>query len=83
MRLNGKLVELTPMEFRLLDALATNAGLALTRSQLLDQVSSDGEIFDRTLDRHIANLRRKIEDDSAHPRRVVTILGVGYKMPLP
>jgi DNA-binding response OmpR family regulator len=71
------------MEFRLLDALATNAGLALTRSQLLDQVSSDGEIFDRTLDRHIANLRRKIEDDPAHPRRVVTILGVGYKMPLP
>jgi two-component system, OmpR family, phosphate regulon response regulator OmpR len=80
-RLNGTLVALTPMEFRLLDALATNAGLALTRTQLLDQVASDGEIFDRTLDRHIANLRRKIEDDPTHPRRIITVLGVGYKMP--
>ena len=82
-RRDGMLVALTPMEFRLLDALATNAGLALTRTQLLDQVASEGEIFDRTLDRHVANLRRKIEDDPTHPRRIITVLGVGYKMPLP
>ncbi len=80
-RIGGKLISLTPMEYRLLHALATNAGLALSREQLLDQVSQDGDIYDRTLDRHIANLRRKIEDDPAHPQRIVTVLGVGYKMP--
>ncbi|MEO7202909.1 MAG: response regulator transcription factor [Candidatus Tumulicola sp.] len=80
-RIGGTLIPLTPMEYRLLHALATNAGLALSRKQLLDQVSQDGDIYDRTLDRHVANLRRKIEDDPAHPHRIVTILGVGYKMP--
>ena len=80
-RIGGKLISLTPMEYRLLNALATNAGLALSRQQLLDQVSQDGDIYDRTLDRHIANLRRKIEDDPAHPQRIVTVLGIGYKMP--
>jgi DNA-binding response OmpR family regulator len=82
-RVNGKFAPLTPMEYRLLHALATNAGLVLSREQLIEKVSSDGDIFDRTLDRHIANLRRKIEDDPAHPLRIVTVLGVGYKMPLP
>jgi DNA-binding response OmpR family regulator len=82
-RLNGSLVALTPMEYRLLHTLTTNVGLVLSRDQLLDKVGAEGEIFDRTLDRHIANLRRKIEDDPSHPQRIVTVLGVGYKMSLP
>ena len=78
-RLSGTVVPLTPTEYRLLDALATNVGWALTREQLLDKIS-DADIYDRTLDRHIANLRRKIEDDSTRPKRILTVLGVGYKM---
>jgi DNA-binding response OmpR family regulator len=81
-RLGGAAVALTPTEYRLLDALASNAGWALTREQLLGKIASDSDVYDRTLDRHIANLRRKIEDDSARPKRILTVLGVGYKMPL-
>jgi DNA-binding response OmpR family regulator len=76
----GQPVNLTPMEFRILDVLASNLGRTFTRDQLLDKVSSDGDVFDRTLDRHIANLRHKIERDPAHPRHIITVFGVGYKM---
>jgi two-component system, OmpR family, alkaline phosphatase synthesis response regulator PhoP len=82
-RLRGATVNLTPTEFRLLDALATNIGWALTRDQLLDKVSTDADVYDRTLDRHIANLRRKIEDDPARPNLILTVLGVGYKIAAP
>jgi two-component system alkaline phosphatase synthesis response regulator PhoP len=82
-RIGGKPINLTPTEFRLLDVLATNLGWALSREQLLDKMSRDTDIYDRTLDRHIANLRRKIEDDPAHPTRVITVLGVGYKLAAP
>jgi DNA-binding response OmpR family regulator len=78
-RRNGHRVPLTPTEFRILEALARNRGNILTRSQLLDCVSSEGDVFDRTLDKHIANLRKKIEDDPSRPRYVVTVFGVGYK----
>jgi len=71
---------LTPSEFRLLEVLARNAGVALTRAQLLDKLSDDGSIFERTLDRHINNLRRKIEPDVQNPAYVLTVYGVGYKM---
>jgi DNA-binding response OmpR family regulator len=82
-RVRGISVSLTPTEFRLLEALAANIGWALTREQLLDKVSTDADVFDRTLDRHIANLRRKVEDDPARPRLILTVLGVGYKMATP
>ena len=82
-KVGGKPVNLTPTEFRLLDTLATNLGWALSREQLLDKMSRDTDVYDRTLDRHIANLRRKIEDDPAHPTRVITVLGVGYKLAAP
>jgi two-component system OmpR family response regulator len=70
---------LTPTEFRILEALARHPGQILTRAQLLEYVASEGDVFDRTLDKHIANLRKKIEDDPARPRYVVTVFGVGYK----
>jgi len=82
-RIGGKAAQLTPSEFRLLEVLARNAGAALTRAQLLDKLSDDGSIFERTLDRHINNLRRKIEPDVQHPSYVVTVYGVGYKFRRP
>jgi len=82
-RMGGKPALLTPSEFRLLEVLARNAGTALTRSQLLDKLSDDGAIYERTLDRHINNLRHKIEPDVQNPSYVVTVYGVGYKMRKP
>jgi two-component system alkaline phosphatase synthesis response regulator PhoP len=78
---HGKPVALTPTEFRILELLAANPGRTFTRTQLLDKVKGDElEIYDRTLDRHVANLRHKIEPDAANPRYIVTVFGVGYKM---
>jgi DNA-binding response OmpR family regulator len=80
-RLRGAPVQLTPTEFRILETLVANPGRTFTRAQLLDLVRGDDlEIFDRTLDRHIANVRHKIEDDAANPRFIKTVFGVGYKM---
>lgn len=79
-RVDGKPVILTPTQFKILDVLATHLGQTLTRDQLLERVSSDGDVFDRTLDRHIANLRARIELDPGSPRYIVTVFGVGYKM---
>jgi two-component system OmpR family response regulator len=79
-RLKGAPVKLTPMEYRILDVLLRNAGAALTRAQLLDTVNADSaDVFDRTLDKHIANLRHKIRDDPNRPRYILTVQGVGYK----
>jgi DNA-binding response OmpR family regulator len=79
-RMNGQLVPVTPAEFRILSVLVQNAGQVLTRSQLLDLVHDDGSIFERTLDRHINNLRRKIEPKPEDPSYIVTVYGVGYKL---
>ncbi|TAM60300.1 response regulator transcription factor [bacterium] len=79
-RIGERVVTLTPSEFRIVVALATNAGQVLTRSQLLDALHDDGSIYERTLDRHINNLRKKIEPDPENPTYVVTVFGVGYKM---
>ncbi|HXF35422.1 MAG TPA: response regulator transcription factor [Candidatus Acidoferrales bacterium] len=79
-RVGGKSLKLTPMEYRILDVFVRNSGVALTRSQLLDNISADStEIYDRTLDKHIANLRSKIGDDPSRPRYIITVQGVGYK----
>jgi DNA-binding response OmpR family regulator len=76
----GAALRLTPTEFRILDTLAGHPGRAFTRAQLLDAVSTDElDVFDRTLDRHIANLRHKVEPDASHPRHIITVFGVGYK----
>jgi DNA-binding response OmpR family regulator len=79
-RMNGTPVAVTPAEFRILSVLVQNAGQVLTRSQLLDLVHDDGSIFERTLDRHINNLRRKIEARPEEPSYIVTVYGVGYKL---
>jgi DNA-binding response OmpR family regulator len=79
-RRNGSLVQLTPTEFRVLNALASNRGCALTREQIRDLICADDGIVDRTLDRHIVNLRHKIEDQPSRPKIVLTVFGVGYKI---
>ena len=77
---DGKPVTLTPTQFKILDVLARHVGQTLTRDQLLERVSSDGDVYDRTLDRHIANLRARVEPEPTHPRYIVTVFGLGYKM---
>jgi len=79
-RVGGKPADLTATEFRILTLLAENPGEVFSRSHLLDKLGDDGEIFERTLDRHINNLRKKIEQDPRNPIYVVTVYGVGYKM---
>jgi DNA-binding response OmpR family regulator len=79
-RIDGRPVTLTPTQFKILDVLSSHVGQTLTRDQLLARVSADGDVFDRTLDRHIANLRARIEADPGNPRCIVTVFGTGYKM---
>ncbi len=80
-RRNGKPVALTPTEYRILDVLMRHRGQILSRAQLLEHVAAHGDVFDRTLDKHIANLRKKIEDNPSRPRHVVTVFGLGYRFP--
>ncbi|MEO9169767.1 MAG: response regulator transcription factor [Candidatus Baltobacteraceae bacterium] len=79
-RVREEIVRLTPSEFTLLEILARNPGQVFTRSQLLDALKDDGSVFERTLDRHINNLRKKIEANVEQPEYVQTVYGVGYKM---
>lgn len=76
-----KAIELTQIEFDLLKALAEHPGRVYSRMQLLDSVLGEAyEGYDRTIDSHIKNLRKKIEPDPEHPRYIVTVYGVGYKI---
>jgi DNA-binding response OmpR family regulator len=79
-RLAGRLVALTATEFRMLAALARHPGRVLTREELVGQVfGPDYEGFDRTVDVHITNLRRKLEP-GPEPRYVLTAHGLGYRL---
>ena len=79
-RVRGEVANLTPTEFRLLEALAGEPGRAFTRLELLDRVFGfDFEGFERTVDVHVKNLRKKIEPDPRQPAYVKTVYGVGYK----
>jgi DNA-binding response OmpR family regulator len=83
LRKSGIPVQLTATEFRLLQVLAEHPDQVFTRDQLLDHVwdlKADG-IYTRTVDVHIGRLRKKIEDDPTHPAHILTISGLGYKMP--
>ena len=72
--------ELTPTEFRLLSLLSSAPGRPFTRDQIINGVFGyDFDGFDRTVDVHVANLRRKIEPDSRKPRYIQTVHGVGYR----
>jgi len=80
-RRGDETIKLTPIEFELLRVLAENPGRVYSRMQLLDLVQGDAyEGYDRTIDSHIKNLRRKIEPDPNKPRYIITVYGVGYKL---
>ena len=79
----GARVELTPAEWRILVALATDPGRVYSRFELINRVRGDEfERHVRTIDSHVKNLRRKIEQDPGSPRIVQTVLGGGYRLSL-
>jgi len=78
--LAGRLLDLTSVEFKLLGVLAKEPNRVFSRTDLIEvALGYDFEGFDRTIDVHILNLRRKLELDPSHPRYIKTVYGVGYK----
>jgi len=76
----GQAIYLTALEFSLLHFLVQNKGQVITRDTILDDVwGKDVYIQPRTVDKHIAELRKKIEDDPASPEHIIGVRGVGYK----
>ena len=79
--LDGRPLNLTSVEFKLLGVLVKEPGRVFSRAQLIENaLGYDFEGFDRTIDVHILNLRRKLEPDSNHPRYIKTVYGAGYKL---
>jgi two-component system alkaline phosphatase synthesis response regulator PhoP len=80
-KVDDRLIELTPTEFSLLRVLLQQAGYVLTRSELIRKgLGIDYEGLERTLDSHIRNLRQKIEPDPRRPTYIQTVYGVGYRL---
>ncbi len=78
--MDGKNLTLTPIEFKLLGILIKEPGRVFSRAQLIEKAMGyDFDGFDRTIDVHILNLRRKLEPDSNHPKYIKTVYGTGYK----
>lgn len=77
----GKNLGLTPIEFYLMKLLIQRKGEVLTRNDFLDGVWGEENlaVSDRTVDSHIANIRKKLEDDPSNPRHIISVRGVGYK----
>jgi DNA-binding response OmpR family regulator len=77
---NGEALRLTPREFKLLEVLSREPGRAFSRTDLVNRVFGlNYEGFERTIDVHLMNLRKKIETDPNHPIYLLTVYGVGYK----
>ena len=77
----GERIDLTPLEFQILELLASEPGRAWSRNNLLDRVwSTEYEGYQRNIDPHINRLRKKLETDPKNPRYVLTVRGVGYKL---
>jgi DNA-binding response OmpR family regulator len=74
-------VDLTPTEFQLLTAMMRQPGRVFTRAQLLDTVHGVAfESYERAIDAHIKNIRKKLEPSPAQPRYILTVHGVGYRL---
>lgn len=79
-RKKGEIIDVTPTEFDILETLASAPGQVFTRLQLMGRVQGDAfDGFERTVDAHIKNLRRKIESDPRTPELIQTVYGVGYR----
>jgi DNA-binding response OmpR family regulator len=80
LRRGGEAIELTPIEFKLLDLLVRSRGRVLSRERLVEGVWGPATFAsDRIVDNHIANLRRKVGDDPANPRYLRNLRGLGYR----
>jgi two-component system alkaline phosphatase synthesis response regulator PhoP len=80
LRRAGQHIHLTRLEFNLLQVLAQHPGQIYSRAQLLEKLHGVAfEGYDRSVDAHIKNLRRKIENDPSDPQYILTVYGVGYK----
>lgn len=80
-RVGGRPIVLTAKEFGILEVLAGEPGRAFTRAQIIDRAFGfDHYVLERTVDAHVMNLRRKIEEDAAEPRYVQTVYGRGYRL---
>jgi DNA-binding response OmpR family regulator len=83
-RFGGRRVELTKTEFQLLATMARQPGRVFTRAQLLDAVRGVAfESYERAIDAHIKNIRKKVEADARKPRYLLTVFGVGYRFAEP
>ena len=79
-KVKGELIPFTPIEFDILDVLSSNIGIVLSRDVLIERVLGDDfEGVDRTIDVHIKNIRKKIEDDTKNPQYILTVFKLGYK----
>jgi two-component system response regulator BaeR len=82
-QLDGRTIDLTPVEFRLLRTLASTPGRVFSRDKLLENLYADHRVVtDRTVDAHVKNLRRKLEEARPGQEMVFSIYGVGYKLEL-
>ena len=80
-KVGARAIDLTSTEFELVATLAAQPGRVFTRAQLLDAIGgAEVDSFDRAIDTHVKNLRRKIERDPRRPRHLLTVHGVGYKL---
>jgi two-component system phosphate regulon response regulator OmpR len=78
-RIDGRDCAMTSYQFDLLVAMAENAGRVLSREQLMEMVRGEElEAFDRSIDVHVSRIRSAIESDPKHPRRIITVRGLGY-----
>jgi DNA-binding response OmpR family regulator len=84
-RLDGRALDVTPIEFRLLHALMRRPGRAFSRDELITAVHGDDDpgIIDRTIDVHLGRLRRKLADPASEPRFIGTVRTVGYRFVAP
>ncbi len=77
----GKAVELSVLEFKLLQLLMKHPGQVFSREQLMSELyGSQSLVFDRTIDAHMKNLRKKLKDNPKKPRYIASVFGVGYKL---
>lgn len=77
----GKALTLSALEFKLLSTLARHPGRVFSRDQLMQEVyESSALVFDRTVDAHVKNIRKKLGDPSKKPRYIASVFGVGYKL---
>jgi two-component system response regulator BaeR len=79
-RLHGKKIDLTPSEFKLVAALGAKPGRVWSRAQLLDVFSGEKDVFDRTIDSHVKNARKKIAQSFPELDLIQSVYGIGYRL---